>query len=77
MLMRLDKILSAAGIASRSGSKALFRAGRVTVNGAPASSGAGKCDPATCEIRVDGAPVASRETYYLMRKTTTAYFSET
>jgi 16S rRNA pseudouridine516 synthase len=77
MLMRLDKILSAAGIASRSGSKALFRAGRVTVNGAPASSGAGKCDPETCEIRVDGAPVVYREHYYIMMNKPEGYLSAT
>jgi 23S rRNA pseudouridine2605 synthase len=55
---RLQKILAAAGIASRRGSEALIAAGRVTVDGRPAVLGE-RVDPTTSEISVDGRPIAT------------------
>ncbi len=77
MLMRLDKILSDAKIATRSASKALFRAGRVTVDGVPAASGAQKCDPERSLIRVDGEALDYREHYYIMMNKPAGYLSAT
>jgi len=53
---RLQKILAGAGIASRRGAEALIAAGRVTVDGRPATVGE-QVDPATARIAVDGRPI--------------------
>jgi 23S rRNA pseudouridine2605 synthase len=54
---RIQKILAAAGVASRRGSEALIAAGRVTVDGRPAAIGE-SADPASVIIAVDGRPIA-------------------
>ena len=53
MRERLQKLLSAAGVCSRRQAETLLAAGRVHVNGAPASLGQ-SADPDTDEITVDG-----------------------
>lgn len=53
-LERLQKILSAAGVASRRASEALIVDGRVTINGTVVTTLGTKADPASDEIRVDG-----------------------
>lgn len=66
MKERLQKILSAHGLASRRQAEEWISAGRVTVNGAPAGLGDG-ADPAVDEIRVDGRPLPARRGFvYLM-----------
>ena len=66
MKERLQKILSARGVASRRSSEELIRQGRVTVNGVPAVLG--DCaDPEEDEILLDGRPLPQRQTsVYLM-----------
>jgi len=65
---RLQKILAAAGVASRRGAEDLLRAGRVRVNGEIASLGA-SADPETDRIDVDGEPVAAAPTeYWILHK---------
>jgi 23S rRNA pseudouridine2605 synthase len=54
---RLQKVLAAAGVASRRGSEALIADGRVTVDGVVATQGQA-VDPATARIAVDGRPIA-------------------
>jgi 23S rRNA pseudouridine2605 synthase len=54
---RLQKVLAAAGIASRRASEALIAEGRVTVDGRPATIGQ-SVDPGSSVILVDGRPVA-------------------
>lgn len=54
---RLQKILSRSGVASRRAAEALMRLGRVSVNGAPATSLGTKADIARDDIRVDGVRV--------------------
>jgi 23S rRNA pseudouridine2605 synthase len=54
---RLQKVLAAAGIASRRASEALIAEGRVTVDGRPATIGE-SVDPDSAIIMVDGHPVA-------------------
>jgi len=51
--MRLQKIIAAAGIASRRKAEALIEEGRVTVNGKPAVLGM-KADPLRDHVKVDG-----------------------
>lgn len=53
---RLQKVLAAAGVASRRGSEALIAAGRVTVDGRVATIGQ-QVDPAAARIEVDGRPI--------------------
>ena len=53
---RLQKILAAAGVASRRASEALIKSGRVSVDGRVATLGE-QVDPATARIEVDGIPV--------------------
>jgi 23S rRNA pseudouridine2605 synthase len=68
--IRLQKILSTAGVASRRAAEALITQGRVSVNSATVSELGSKADPERDDIRVDGrrvkAPAARR--YFLMYK---------
>lgn len=65
---RLQKVLAAAGVASRRKAEELITAGRVRVNGAPAVLGA-KVGPDD-RIEVDGRPVerGGRKVTYLLHK---------
>ena len=53
---RLQKVLAAAGVASRRASEGLIAAGRVRIDGRVATLGE-QVDPATARIEVDGSPV--------------------
>jgi 23S rRNA pseudouridine2605 synthase len=57
---RLQKLLAAAGLGSRRACERIIEAGRVEVNGRPASLGM-SADPATDVIRVDGRPLPAGE----------------
>ena len=65
---RLQKVLAAAGVASRRGAETLLRAGRVLVDGIPAKLG-DSADPATSRITVDGKTLhAPRLVYWIAHK---------
>ena len=66
---RLQKVLAAAGVASRRGSEALIAEGRVTVDGKVAGLGA-QADPERSIIAVDGRVIsgASTQAYLLLHK---------
>ena len=66
---RLQKVLAAAGVASRRASEDLIAAGRVTVDGKRASIGQ-QVDADKAVIEVDGLPIgsAARTTYLLLHK---------
>jgi pseudouridine synthase len=68
--IRLQKILSSAGVASRRAAERLIVEGRVTVNGEAIRELGTRADPATDDIRVDGRRVriAERRRYYLLNK---------
>ncbi len=58
---RLQKIIAAAGLASRRHAEKFITAGRVTVNGEIVTQLGAKADPARDNIRVDGRPLRSPE----------------
>lgn len=66
---RLQKVLAAAGVASRRHVEEMVRDGRVRVNGRPARIGQ-RVDPDVDTVDVDGAPVSLRSdlVYYLLNK---------
>ena len=59
--VRLQKIISQAGIASRRAAEKLIAEGRVTINGETVREMGTKADPSTDDIRVDGRRVKSAE----------------
>lgn len=69
MAERLQKILSARGLASRRQAEEWIQAGRVTVNGRTAQLG-DTADPAADDIQVDGRPLPEAEepVYILLNK---------
>jgi pseudouridine synthase len=70
MEVRLQKIISAAGIASRRAAEKLIAEGRVTVNGRTITELGTKADPEIDEIRVDDRRVkgAQQHRYFLLNK---------
>ena len=67
--VRLQKIISEAGVASRRAAETLIREGRVTVDGVVVSRLGARADPQGDDIRVDGRRVgAQRRRYLLLNK---------
>jgi len=64
-VVRLQKFLAEAGIASRRASEQVIIAGRVTVNGAVASQLGAKVDPQQDRVAVDGRVVARKRKLYI------------
>jgi 23S rRNA pseudouridine2605 synthase len=62
---RLQKVLAAAGIASRRKCEEIISKGRVTVNGKPVTELGAKVDPTSDEIVVDGKKIALQKKIYL------------
>lgn len=67
---RLQKLLAAAGIASRRGAEEIILEGRVTVNGRVVTELGTKADPAVDHVKVDGKRLrtAAAPRYILMNK---------
>jgi pseudouridine synthase len=59
--IRLQKLISQAGVASRRAAEKLIAEGRVTVNGETVREMGTKADPASDDIRVDGRRIKSAE----------------
>src|SRR5947209_8387829 len=57
MLVRLQKVLAAAGVASRREAETLIASGRVSVNGQVVQEPGTKVDPAVAAVAVDGRPL--------------------
>jgi len=69
-MIRLQKILSAAGVASRRAAERLMAEGRVSVNGETITELGSRADPDQDDIRVDGrrVRVATQRIYVLLNK---------
>ena len=69
-MIRLQKILSQAGVSSRRAAEKLMTEGRVSVNGTTIFELGTKADPARDDIRVDGRRIkaAERPRYILLNK---------
>lgn len=69
-LERLQKIIAAAGVASRRAAEEMIAAGRVTLNGRVVTEQGTKADALTDVICVDGMPLkrAERLLYFLLNK---------
>ncbi|MGZ4827409.1 MAG: S4 domain-containing protein, partial [Terriglobales bacterium] len=67
---RLQKIIAAAGIASRRHAEEMIAAGRVSVNGQIVSELGSKADPESDHIRVDGKLLRGpqRHVYFILNK---------
>ena len=64
-MVRLQKFLADAGVASRRASEQIIVAGRVSVNGQPARELGMKVDPAHDRVTVDGAPIKPKRKLYV------------
>jgi 23S rRNA pseudouridine2605 synthase len=64
-VVRLQKFLAEAGVASRRASEQIILDGRVTVNGEPVRVLGTKIDPLHDEVAVDGMPVKVRRKLYI------------
>lgn len=68
-IMRLDKLLSECGVASRKEIRQLIRSGRVSVDGAAAASPEMKLDPYKALVCLDGTKIEyAKYHYYMMNK---------
>ena len=65
MLVRLQKFLADAGVASRRASEQIIEAGRVTVNGKTVQELGSRVDPLHDRVAVDGAVVKARRKHYV------------
>lgn len=63
---RLDRLLSACGLLTRSEAQSALRSGRVTVDGVLARDGSAKLDTETSEILLDGRRIGGDGFVYLM-----------
>lgn len=64
-MVRLQKFLADAGIASRRASEEIILAGRVQVNGKAVKILGTKVDPLHDDVAVDGAPIKAKKKLYL------------
>ena len=76
-MIRLDKLLSDAGLASRRELKTLLKAGMVCVNGRPAVDGAAKVDPAADRVTFRGRPVEGPRRVVLLLHKPAGYVTST
>ena len=65
-LLRLDRLLSDMGVASRRELREIIRSGRVAVNGQTASSPELKVDAGRDTVSLDGAPLRYLPFHYFM-----------
>ena len=77
MNMRLDKMLSECGIASRKESSRAARAGQITVNGVPVKNADAKVDPERDAVIFCGRPIQYKKYVYFLLNKPDGYVSAT
>ena len=75
--MRLDKMLSECGVASRKESAKAARMGQITVNGSPVRNADAKIDPECDQVVYCGRPVQYKQYVYFMLNKPDGYVSAT
>ncbi len=76
-MIRLDKLLADAGLATRRELKTLLKTGAVRVNGKVATDGAAKVDPAADQVSFRGEPVEGPRRVVLMLHKPAGFVSST
>ena len=76
-MVRLDKFLADAGIASRRELKAILKSGAVRVNGKTVTDGAAKLDPARDRVSYGGQPVEGPRRLVLLLHKPAGYVTST
>jgi 23S rRNA pseudouridine2605 synthase len=74
-MVRLQKLLAEAGVASRRASEEIIRAGRVAINGQTVREMGAKVDPAHDTVTVDGTAVKAKRKLYLALNKPLGYVS--
>ncbi len=72
---RLQKVMAAAGVASRRASEQMILEGRVRVNGETVTELGTRVDPDSARIEVDGNPIGSPRTRYIMLNKPSGYIT--
>lgn len=75
--MRIDKLLTSAGICSRTEASKAARAGRICVNGGVAKDLSCHIDPSVDTVTLDGEEIIFREHVYIMLNKPDGYISAT
>ncbi len=76
-MMRIDRLLSACGAASRSEAGRAARGGRITVNGVAVRDASVNVDPERDTVCLDGVPVVYSRFVYIMLNKPEGYISAT
>lgn len=76
-MLRLDKFLSEAGVASRRQLRDIIRAGRVRVDGVTVTDYAFKFDETTASVTLDGAEIAAGRQVVVMMNKLAGYITAT
>jgi 23S rRNA pseudouridine2605 synthase len=74
-MVRLQKFLAEAGVASRRAAEKLIREGHIEVNGKTVTELGSKVDPAKDRVVVDGQPVKARRKFYIALNKPKGYIS--
>ena len=74
-MVRLQKFLAEAGVASRRAAEKLIREGHIEVNGGTVTELGSKVDPAKDRVVVDGQPVKARRKLYVALNKPRGYIS--
>ena len=74
-LKTLERVLSKAGVGSRTQARSWVHAGRVTVNGQPTQNPDQRVDLERDSVRLDGKPLESRERVYVLLYKPTGYLT--
>lgn len=77
MVMRLDRLLSECGVASRTESAKAARSGKITVNGVPVKKNDAKVEPETDVVCYCGKTVHYRKYVYVLLNKPAGYVSAT